>query len=406
MPTIDRDRLLADLRQLASFGRYETGVHRPSLSPQDMAARGWLADRMAEAGLDPAIDGVGTLIGRSRNAGPALLIGSHTDTQPQGGWLDGALGVVYGIEVARAFRDAPETRELAVDVASWIDEEGSYLGMLGSQSFCTGVAPEAIAAARSRDGEPLADAIAAAGLAGRPVARIEPGRYAGYLEAHVEQGGLLEADGKRIGVVTGIVGIRSFTIGFTGQQNHAGTTPMPLRRDAGAALIAFAHDVGQRFAALAGPRTVWTSGRMVLHPNAPSVIPGKAELSLQFRDLDPARLDAFEAAMAEAIAEAEARGPCRVAIVDARRVTPTPMAEQFQAAIERAAERHAAGLSMRMPSAAGHDAQILGRHMPAGMLFVPSIGGISHHIAENTADDDIALGAQVLATAAATILGR
>ncbi len=404
MPTIDPDRLLADLRQLASFGRYQTGVHRPSLSPQDLAARQWLAERMAEAGLDPVIDGIGTLFGRSRHPGPALLIGSHTDTQPQGGWLDGALGVVYGLEVARAFRDSGETRDRAIDVASWIDEEGSFLGMLGSQSFCTGVAPETIAAAQSRDGERLIDAIAAAGLAGRPLVRCEPGRYAGYLEAHVEQGALLEEAGQRIGVVTGIVGIRSFTIGFAGEQNHAGTTPMPRRRDAAAALMAFGHAIGQRFAALAGPRTVWTMGRIVVHPNAPSVIPGRAELSLQFRDLEPERLDALEAAMAEAIAEADARGPCRVAVLTERQVAPTPMDDRFQAAIAAAAERHAPGRVLRMPSAAGHDAQILGRHMPAGMLFVPSIGGISHHIAEDTAEADIVLGAQVLATAAAALL--
>ena len=135
MPKINGERLLADLRRIAEFGRYQTGVHRPHLSPQDVESRHWLAGRMKEAGLEPVIDGIGTVLGKSPKPGPRVLIGSHSDTQPRGGWLDGVMGVVYGLEVARAMAEDPETAHLAVDVASWADEEGHWGQMDGSRSF-------------------------------------------------------------------------------------------------------------------------------------------------------------------------------------------------------------------------------------------------------------------------------
>jgi N-carbamoyl-L-amino-acid hydrolase len=405
MPAIDADRLLADLRHLRTFGATGPGVVRPSLSPVDMAARRWLASRMTDAGLDAAIDGVGNVVGRARKPGPALLLGSHSDTQPRGGWLDGALGVIYAVEVARALAEAPETADLAVDAVSWVDEEGTYLGFLGSLSFCGLLEGAAVDAAESRDGHPLRDAIREAGLTGTAPARIDPERHVAYLEAHIEQGGHLEATGRLLGVVTAIVGIRTFRIAFTGSQNHAGTTPMPIRRDAGRGLIDLAHRVNAEFPALAGERTVWTMGRAVFDPGAPSIIPGRAELTLQFRDPEDARLDALEQCLDRLIAEATARGPVEVEIVSQRDHIPScAMDEGLSERIAAAAERHAPGLWTRMPSGAGHDAMVLARRVPSAMLFVPSIGGISHDFAEDTADDDIVLGCQVLATAAADIL--
>ncbi len=405
MPAINSERLLADLRHLRTFGTEGTGVVRPSLSPIDMAARAWLAERMAEAGLAARIDGIGTVIGRSPNAGPALLIGSHSDTQPRGGWLDGAMGVIYGLEVARALSESGETSDLAVDVASWIDEEGTFLGFFGSRSFCGLQDPADVAAAKNKAGVRLTDAIAAAGLEGRPVAELEPDRHVGYLEAHIEQGPHLEASGKRIGVVTAIVGLRTFKISFAGMQNHAGTTPMPLRKDAGAALVALAGRVHEAFPQVAGSRTVWTIGHIALDPGAESIIPGKAEMILQFRDPDVARLDALETKLQELVIEADAAGPVRIAAASlGHNVAPAVMDDSLQSHLAEAAERHAPAAWVHMPSGAGHDAQVLARRIPSGMLFVPSIGGISHDFAEDTADDDIALGCQVFATAAASIL--
>ena len=405
MPRINGERLLADLRRIADFGRYQTGVHRPHLSPQDVESRHWLAGRMKEAGLEPVIDGVGNVIGRSPKSGPRLLMGSHTDTQPRGGWLDGVMGVIYGLEVARALAEDPDTAHLAVDVASWADEEGHWGGMIGSKSFIGRITEADIDAARHRDdGSKMRDALKAAGLDKAPRIELEEGRYRCYLEAHIEQGGVLEHTGKRIGVVTAIVGIYAYRLTFSGIQNHAGTTPMPIRKDAGVAMMRLYHEVMERFPALAGPRSVWTVGKMAVEPGAPAIIPGKAEMILQFRDADVAVLKRLEACLDEIVAAHNKRGPCAIECVNLGRTMPAPMEERLQEALDEAAEKHAAGQHMRMPSGAGHDAQILAQRLPSAMMFVPSIGGISHHFTENTADDDIVLGCQVFADAAAKIL--
>lgn len=405
MPRIDGGRMLADLKRIREFGRYETGVHRPTFSPQDVEARRWLAGRMTEAGLTAAIDGVGNVLGRSAAAGPCLLIGSHTDTQPRGGWLDGVMGVIYGLETARAFRDDPACAGLGIDVASWADEESHYISFLGSRSFVDELSEAEIdRAAHREDGTPLREAIAGAGFAGRPRFSLEAGRYRGYLEAHIEQGGYLEQEGKRIGVVTSIVGIFQYRIVFEGSQNHAGTTPMPIRRDPGVALVRFLNRAYDGFGALAGPRTVWTVGRIQLTPGAPSIIPGQAEALLQFRDADLALMERMEAELARLAAEADRQGPCKARLETLSRTPPTVMDAGFQDALEAAAQADAPAAWMRMPSAAGHDAQILAHRLPAGMLFVPSIGGVSHHFSEDTAEADLVLGCQVFADGAERIL--
>jgi beta-ureidopropionase / N-carbamoyl-L-amino-acid hydrolase len=396
--SIDGDRLLRDLRTLAKIGAYRTGVHRPTYSPEDIESRHWLAARMTEAGLEPEIDGIGNVIGRARGAGPHLLLGSHVETQPHAGWLDGALGVIYGLEVAR-------TLGRGIDVAAWADEEGHFGSFIGSRSFC-GLLPEAeIDTCRNREGTSLRDALRQAGFADRPRAVVDPARCRGYLEAHIEQGAELEDAGRRIGIVTAIVGSHRFRILFEGVQNHAGTTRMAIRKDAGVALVHLAAAIYRRFPQLAGPRTVWTTGRITLDPGAPSIVPGHAEMLFQFRDTDPALLAALERELDTLVAEAT-RGACTVTIAERGRSVPRAMDAGFQDALERAVERHAPGAHMRMPSGAGHDAQILGERMRSAMLFVPSIGGISHHYAENTTDVDIVLGCQVFADAAAEILAR
>lgn len=405
MPTINGERLLADLRRIADFGRYQTGVHRPHLSPQDVESRHWLAARMKEAGLEPVIDGIGTVIGKSSKTGPRILIGSHSDTQPRGGWLDGVMGVIYGLEVARALAEDPETAHLAVDVASWADEEGHWGQMTGSRSFI-GIFSEAdIDKAKHRDeGTPMREALKAAGLEGVPREHLEEGRYRGYLEAHIEQGGLLEAGEKRIGIVTAIVGIMQFRLTFSGIQNHAGTTPMPIRKDAGVAMMRLYNDVMDKFPAVSGPRSVWTVGKMVLEPGAPAIVPGRAEMILQFRDADQKILQAFEAKLMEIVADHQKNSPCTVECVNLSRTQPLLMDDRFLEAIEESAAAHAPDKHVRMPSGAGHDAQVIGLKMPAAMMFVPSIGGISHHFTENTHDADIVLGCQVFADATAKIL--
>ncbi len=262
-----------------------------------------------------------------------------------------------------------------------------------------------IDAARDRTtGQSMRDALRDAGFAGRAHVTAEPGRHIGYLEAHIEQGDTLESSGLAIGVVTSIVGIWQYRINFVGEQNHAGTTRMGVRKDAGLALAKFCVAIDERFPAASGPRTVWTTGRITLDPGAPSIIPGAAEMLFQIRDDDPAVIARLEDLLRTMVDEVTAQGPCSVTFERLRTGVPAKMHPPFQEAIEAAGRTFADGRSVRMPSGAGHDAQVLATIMPAAMLFVPSIGGVSHHWSENTADADIVTGAQVFVDACRRIL--
>jgi beta-ureidopropionase / N-carbamoyl-L-amino-acid hydrolase len=404
MPQIKRGRLLTDLRRLAEFGAYKSGVHRPTFSHEDIEARRWLAGRFTDAGLEASIDGIGNVFGRSCAAGPRLLIGSHSESQNHAGWLDGALGVIYGLEVARAFREDPRTAGSAIDVASWADEEGHFGSFLGSRSFIGDVTDEEIDKARDHNnGTPLREALAAAGLAGRKRETIVASDTIGYLEAHIEQGDTLDEAGLRLGVVTGIVGIRQYRIVFVGEANHAGTTRMVKRKDAGVALVKLCAAIADRFPQVSGPRSVWTLGAIRLEPGQPSIVPGRAEMMFQVRDLEAVQLQRFEDVLLALVTEANATGPCAVTMETVWTVSPVLMSQTFQDALSRAAQKHAPGKFIAMPSGAGHDAQILARKLPSAMLFVPSIKGVSHHWTEDTSEADIVLGCQTLADAAEKI---
>ena len=434
MPTVNRERLLRDLRELRQFGASEThplGVVRPSFSDDDLASRRWLLAKFEEAGLVPAFDGVGNAFGRSPNSGPALLVGSHSDTQPRGGWLDGAMGVIYGLECARALAEDPATAHLAVDVCAWTDEESSFLGMVGSKSF-VGLLPDgAVETARSigvldesggvkiEAGEPLLDALARNGLADAPRLEMEDDRYLGFFEAHIEQGPWLEARHKQIGVVTSCVGIDGVVVSFVGAQNHAGTTPMALRADAGLAAIRLASRIDAAFESIKTEDSVWNIGKLTISPGAASIVSGEATLTLQFRDPSNDQQARFRATAVALIEEAKAeQEQGRQAIQSEGLVKPVvkissewraalpaaAMAEGLMCHVQSAAEHLAPGRWQRMPSGAGHDAQTFARVMPAAMLFVPSINGLSHVFDENTCDDDLVLGCEVYTEAAVRML--
>ena len=403
-PRADGARVLADLNALRALGAYKTGVHKPTFSEPHRQSLHWLMAKLPEAGLSGTIDGIGNVFGTSTRPGRKLLAGSHLESQNYAGWLDGPLGVVYALEAARVLNADPAVAG-AVEVASWCDEEGHFGSFLGSRSFVGQVTEAEIDAARDRtDGRSMRDALAGMGLAGRPRLRAEPGRHVGYLEAHIEQGDTLESGKLAIGVVTSIVGIWQYRITFKGEQNHAGTTRMAVRKDAGLALAKFCVAIDERFPAACGPRTVWTTGRITLDPGAPSIIPGGAEMLFQMRDDDPSVIARLEALLRTMADEVTAKGPCSVAVDKLRTGAPAMMSAGFQDAIEAASSSLAGGRSLRMPSGAGHDAQMLATIMPAAMLFVPSIGGISHHWTENTADADIVTGAEVFVDACRRIL--
>jgi beta-ureidopropionase / N-carbamoyl-L-amino-acid hydrolase len=406
LPSADGARVLADLHALRAIGAYKTGVHKPTFSEPHLRSLAWLVQRLPEAGLAGEIDGIGNIVGSSTKPGPKLLAGSHLESQNHAGWLDGPLGVVYALEAARVINRDPNMKG-AVEVASWCDEEGHFGHFLGSRSYVGGVTEADIDAARDRnDDRSMRDALRDVGLSGRARAQYEPGRHIGYLEAHIEQGETLESSGLSIGVVTSIVGIWQYRITFAGEQNHAGTTRMAIRRDAGLALARFCVDIDDRFPTACGPRTVWTTGRITLDPGAPSIIPGAAEMLFQIRDDDPAVIARLEDLLRSMAAQVDKQGRCSVAVERIRTGAPALMDAAFQQAIEQGSAAFAGGRSLRMPSGAGHDAQILATVMPAGMLFVPSIGGISHHWTENTADVDIVTGAEVFVEACQRLLAR
>lgn len=405
MPRINGERLIRRLRKFATFGAYKTGVHRPTYSPQDMESRRWLAAEYESVGLAAHIDGVGNVFGRSPRPGPAMLIGSHSESQNHAGWLDGAMGVIYGLEIAHAFSESEACRNMAIDPVAWSDEESHFVPFLGSRSFVGDLGQAEIDAARSRStGQPLREALKEAGLDKLACETIRPERYAGYLEAHIEQGDSLEATGKRLGIVTSIVAIWQYRIVIEGVQNHAGTTRMAIRRDAGMAAVRLVGLIDGSFPKAAGPRSVWTMGRLDLEPGAPSIIPGRATMLFQFRDDEEATLLRLEETLHGLVREASQMTGCEMTIERITAGQPLHMDASFQEALLAAAREHCPDGYVRMPSGASHDAQILGRAIPAGMLFVPSIGGISHHWTEDTAEADLILGCQVLADAAERIL--
>lgn len=402
----DGARVLADLNALRAIGSYKSGVHKPTFSEPHLRSLQWLAARLPEAGLAASIDGIGNVLGRSDKPGPKLLAGSHLESQNHAGWLDGPLGVVYALEAARVLNGHPGVKG-AVEVASWCDEEGHFGFFLGSRSYVGDVSEADIDAARDRSsGRTMRQALEDAGLAGRARVGAEPGRHIGYLEAHIEQGDRLETSGLKIGVVTSIVGIWQYRITFTGEQNHAGTTRMEIRKDAGLALAKFCVAIDEIFPGICGPRTVWTTGRIRLDPGAPSIIPGRAEMLFQMRDDDSAVIARLERQLHSMAAAVTAEGRVAVSVECIRTGAPARMNAGFQDAIEAASRAFAGGRSVRMASGAGHDAQVLATIMPAAMLFVPSIGGISHHWTENTADADIVTGAEVFVEVCARLLER
>ena len=313
MPAIKPDRVLGDLYKLRTFGTYKTGVHRPTFSPDDVAARNWFAEQCTAAGLETTIDGIGNIFGKSKATGAKALSGSHLESQNHAGWLDGPLGCVYALEASRAIREAGG--DAGVDVVVFCDEEGHFGSFLGSKSFTGLLKDEEVDKARNRhDGTPMREALAKAGYAGRPRVTIEPERYKAFFEAHIEQGDTLETEKLRIGVVTAIVAIWQYGFTVTGEQNHAGTTSMTRRRDAGLALVRLLAAIDKRFPEICGPRTVWTTGRITLEPGSHSIIPGRAESLFQLRDADPAVLDRLHAELFRLVDEANAASRCELAI--------------------------------------------------------------------------------------------
>jgi beta-ureidopropionase / N-carbamoyl-L-amino-acid hydrolase len=387
---IDPDRFLRDLHKLRSFGASGVGkgVIRPAFSDADIAARKWLWEQFKNAGLEPHFDPTGNLFGLAE--GPSVLLGSHSDSQPEGGWLDGALGVIAALEIARA-------SDGGVSVVSFQDEEGRFGGLTGSAIWSGQQTLEQTDLFVDRQGVSFAQARAV--LTDQMRDFVDPGRFTGFIEMHIEQGLTLDHSGQKIGVVSEIVGMRDLTITFQGQQNHAGTTQMHLRRDAFQALSAFNALLNERFAEVVTATTVWTIGHVKVSPNAASIVPGQVTFSVQWRDGSSSRLAQMEQIVRQAVADTADAYKMQVSIGAMVGLEPVAMNADIRQSLEASADKVVPDHWQTMPSGALHDATNVSHILPVAMLFVPSIGGISHDFAEDTAEQDLITGLKVLAGA-------
>jgi N-carbamoyl-L-amino-acid hydrolase len=400
---VNSDRFKEDFDALSRIGSTgDGGVHRTALSEAHLEARRWFLGRAAHAGLETRVDGAGNHFAVLRSPNPharTLLIGSHTDSVPNGGCFDGALGVLAALEAVRAIKDAGLKLPVHLEVVDFTDEEGTLAGFLGSGAFTGQLTLEALQ--NPRGGRAALDAgLARAGLtkAGLLSAWRQPESLACYLELHIEQGPRLFNAGIAIGVVAGIVGIKSCRVIYHGKANHAGTTPMETRRDASLGASAFV--LSARDLALNDfPGCTLNVGQINFKPGAFNIIPETAELAVEFRASDAAKLAILEAALQGLAEHVAVRYGLMVDVVANDVCVPAPMSARAQAAITSAAE--SLGLThTTLVSGAGHDAQMLAALTEAGMIFVPSRDGVSHSPLEFTEWDDCVNGANVLLRAA------
>ena len=394
---IDRDRLLSRIDALARVGAIDGGgVCRLAFSDEDRAGRDRVVAWMRDAGLAITVDRVGNVVGvrAGRVDGPPVMTGSHIDTVRTGGRYDGNLGVLAGLEVIETLNDAGIVTEHPLAVAFFSNEEGARYApdMMGSLGYVGGLDVDTILATRGIDGTAVGEQLARIGYAGdAPVGDAE---VRAFVELHVEQGPVLEEEGVTIGVVESVQGISWTELTITGVSNHAGTTPMRLRHDAGHAATAIACEVRAIARDLGGDQ-VGTVGALTLKPNLVNVVANHALMTVDLRNTDEQRLRDAEARLHAFVDDLAAREGVTVSSRVLARFEPV----RFDAAMVDRVEAHAQALGLstrRMPSGAGHDAQMLARVCPTAMIFTPSVGGISHNVKEYTAPDDIEAGANVL----------
>jgi len=396
-PAVDGERLWRSLMDLAEVGAIAGGgVRRLALSDEDRRGRDLFARWAREGGCSVRIDAVGNLFARRPGRDPSrppVVIGSHLDTQPNGGRFDGAYGVMAGLEIVRALNDAELETDAPIEVVAWTNEEGTRFApsMMGSMAYAGLLPLDAVLGSRDAQGLSFGDELErigyrGAGLGGDPIGA--------YFEAHIEQGPVLEETGHTIGVVTGGQGQRWYDLVLTGQAAHAGSTPMDRRRDAllGAArVIQAVNRIGSAYP----PGGVATVGHLAVSPDSRNVIPGGVSMSIEIRHPDDARRERMDAAVREAVADAAARGRLHARLDVVLDQPATPFDAHCVAAVREAA-RVERLTHLDMVSGAAHDAIAIARVAPTAMVFVPCAGGISHNEAESASPQDLAAGCRVL----------
>ncbi len=390
-PPVDAARGIADLRELDRRTGGPGGARRLCWSPEWRAARDYLRELLAELGLEPERDEAGNLWAYlDGEAEPALALGSHLDSVPEGGWLDGALGVFAALAVLRAWGESGERPPRTLALVDWADEEGARFGhsLFGSSAAAGTLVPDELRDLRDAEGRSIGEVLEQNGVsldeAPRAAGRLE--RIGSYLELHIEQGPVLEAEGIRVAAVSGCAGVERHRFAIAGQASHAGTTPMDRRRDAGLAAAAAAlaiEGLPERHGGVA------TTGLLALRPGIPTAVPGEAELTVDLRNPDRDALARMLDGARDAVAGAARERGCEVDEERVWRIEPI----RFDAALvetARAACRETGGEDRVLVSGALHDAAEMARVLPATMIFCPSIGGVSHAKEEDTAERDLA----------------
>ena len=403
MLRINAERLHRHLDELAEIGALDGGgVRRLAFTDEDRAGRDYVEAWMRELGLDVRIDPLGNIAGVRAGAeeGPPVLVGSHTDTVGRGGRFDGALGVLAGMEALHTLHDAGITTRWPVGVASFSNEEGNRFtpGMMGSAFVAGKLSLEEARRSVGTDGAVLGDELDRTGMAGSDDLRELAPRA--FVELHIEQGPILEADDTTIGVVESVQGINWHAFTLSGESNHAGVTPMDRRRDAGyvaATIAAHVRELGRTI-----ERQRATVGVMTVEPGFTNVIPDRATLRIDLRNPDADRLKAARAQLIDVARKAAAEEGVEIEHEQLSWIDPVQFAPSVVDAVEHAAQQLGYA-HRRMVSGAGHDAQQLAAQVPSAMIFVPSVGGISHTPDEFTRPDDVEAGANTLLHALLTL---
>jgi N-carbamoyl-L-amino-acid hydrolase len=407
---INAQRLKDDIETLAAIGRdSDGGIYRMAFSDGDMAGRQWFKQRLADAGLEVYEDGAGNIFGRLGWDGkrPSVMTGSHLDTVPGAGHLDGALGVLVGMECLRRFKEEAVALRYPLEVVAFSDEEGRFGGMLGSQAIAGKLTPETIHHAIDLKGISVIDAMKQQGYDAMQAlyARRNPESIHTFLELHIEQGPILDQMGFSVGVVDAIAGLFKWDVNLSGIPNHAGTTPMHMRNDALQALAEFATQIQRILDENGSERSVATIGRVELSPGAANVVPGKVEFTLEVRDTEHRVLDDLKGAFRRALSAIARRRDIMFEFNVLSEITPVKCDTGLITELKNVAEELKIP-ALQMASGAAHDTQIMASIARAAMVFVPSKEGRSHSAAEWTDMDDIEKGANVLLNTLGKIAGE
>jgi N-carbamoyl-L-amino-acid hydrolase len=406
---VNLDRLKNTLIELShiGFNEEDKGIYRIGFTDADMRARRWLMQLLDQEGFAPHMDGAGNVFGRYGPAdAPTVTLGSHLDSVPAGGMFDGALGVVAALEVLRVCKQHGLDLEYPVELLATSEEEGRYGGMLGAQAIAGQLTPEMLMTMHDADGNLLANAMEAAGFdpMGALDAHRSPDSMRAFLELHVEQGPVLEQLQKRVGVVDSIAGVFKWIVHLKGKADHAGTSPMNMRSDAFMGLADFAHEIPRLIEENGTDRSRLTVGKVELKPGNPHTIPGEVMFTLVGRDSSDETMSALTDVCRRALSAIARRHKLMFEYEQISWLAPVACSESIIDLVERQAE--SAGMAYeRMPSGAGHDTQFFAGITEAGMIFVPSVGGVSHAPDEWTHWSDVELGSNLLLASALELAG-